>query len=99
MGCHIYIYDKQNREVPAPSVRISMEHEGKCFTLHLDAHRFVEDLRKELKCSDLTLERKVHVLEAAWRGEGVSSKDRDMIDLDWIVELINRPDFGKLLCG
>lgn len=100
MGCHIYIYDKHNREIRCPWVRISSNHEGEKYTLQLDAHRFIAKVREEENAApDMTPVKRVSVLEQEWRQEKVAESDRIAINLDWIVEIINRPDFGRLECG
>lgn len=100
MGCHIYLYDAKQRKILSPSVSVSgMKYEGMKFTTRLEAHRFIAQIRQELGCREMTLEEKLHVLEQGWRNEKIEPRDRAAIDLDWIVEIINSPEFGYLDCG
>ena len=100
MGCHIYITDTVDFDVPSvPSVRVPSTYEGTRFFLRDEAHKFVKQIRAELECPELTHEQRVHVLERAWRDEPIEQRERDAINLDWIDEIIDSPRFGKLSCS
>ena len=99
MSCYIYLYDKNNEELPCPAMEVSSDHEGVKLTDKAKINSLLSKISSELCVKKLSAREREAILTKRWRGEIVTPQERDAINLEWVQNLVNRPDFARLECG